>query len=289
MLGVSSAPPQAFLQGLESLGYVSGRNVIIEYRSAGLTSGKFSELAAELAQMEVDVIYAPSTPAIFAAKQATGKIPIIMTSVGDPVEGKIIQSLARPGGNITGIAAHVDLLSGKMLELLADSVSRAGRVGVLFSSRASNYSTGLKITESSARSLKLQLQNHEVQKASDLSETFSLLVKARVGAAMLLPSILFSSNERVIAKLALAHGIPVIFWRTSFADVGGFMAYGPSLNEMSRRAGIMVGKILNGANPAELPVEQPTRFDFVLNLKTAKALGVTVPPDILVEATRVIE
>ena len=289
-LGTGAGPDKSFLQGLEAFGYIRGKNVIVEYRSASLPSGQFPELAMELVRQEVDVIYAPSTPALFAAKRATDKIPIVMNAVTDPIEENLIESLARPGGNITGVVAFVPQLSGKLLELLTEAVSGVNRVGVLFGSQVSrSNSSALKITESSARSLKLQLQTQEVKRANDFSEAFSSLNRARVGAVVLLPALLFSRNEKAIAIFALAHRMPSIYWRTSFADAGGFMAYGPSLSEGSRRAGVMVGKILNGVNPAELPVEHPTRFDLVFNMTTAKALGIRIPSDLLVEATRVIE
>jgi putative ABC transport system substrate-binding protein len=289
VLGIGTGPDRSFLQGLETLGYTRGKNLTVEYRSASRNSRQFPELAMELVQQEVDVIYASSTPALFAAKSATGKIPIIMNAVTDPIEEKLIETLARPGGNITGVVAFVPQLSGKLLELLAEAVSGVNRVGVLFGSQARSSDSGLKIIESSARSLKLQVQTQQVQGVNDFSEAFSALTKARAGAVVLLPSILFTRNEKAIASFALAHRMPSIYWRTSFADAGGFMAYGPSLGEGSRRAGVMAAKILNGINPAELPVEHPTKFDLVFNMTTAKALGLRIPSPLLVEATRVIE
>jgi putative ABC transport system substrate-binding protein len=275
---------------LEALGYVRGKNLTVEYRSAPLNSGQFAELLMDLVRQEVDVIYAPSTPALFAARKATDKIPIVMNAVTDPIEENLIESFARPGGNITGVVAFVPQLSGKILELLTEAVSGVNRVGVLFGSQVSaSSSSALKITESSARSLKLQLQTQQIRRVNDLNEAFSSFNRARVGAVVLLPSILFSRNEKAIASFALAQRIPSIYWRSSFADAGGFMAYGPSLSEGSRRAGVMTGKILNGVNPAELPVERPVKFDLVFNMMTVKALGIRIPADLLVEATRVIE
>jgi putative ABC transport system substrate-binding protein len=289
-LGTGPGPDKSFLQGLETLGYTRGKNLIVEYRRAVRNSGEFPELAVELVRQEVDVIYAPSTPALFAAKTATDKIPIVMNAVTDPVEERVIESLTRPGGNITGVVAFIPQLSGKLLELLAEAVSGVNRVGVLFGSQVrTSDGSALKIAESSARSLKLQVQTQQVQRVDEFSEAFSSLTKARVGAVVLLPSLLFSRNEKAIASFALAHRIPSIYWRTSFADAGGFMAYGPSLGEGGRRAGVIVGKILNGLNPAELPVEHPSKFDLVFNMTTAKALGIRIPPALLVEATRVIE
>jgi putative ABC transport system substrate-binding protein len=289
-LGTASGPDKSFLQGLETLGYTRGKNLIVEYKRAVRNSGEFPELAMELVRQEVDVIYAPSTPALFAAKKATDKIPIVMNAVTDPVEEGLIDSLMRPGGNITGVFAFVPKLSGKLLELLVEAVSGVNRVGIVFGSQArTGDGSALKIAESSARSLKLQVQTQQVQRVDEFSEVFSSLTKARVGAVVLLPSLLFSRNEKTIASFALAHRMPSIYWRTSFADAGGFMAYGANLGEGGRRAGVMAGKILNGANPAELPVEQPSKFDLVFNMTTAKALGTRIPPALLVEATRVIE
>jgi putative ABC transport system substrate-binding protein len=288
ILGAGSAPSAAFLQGLETLGYIPGKNVIIEYRSAPFTSGQYPELVSDLVRMQVDVIYASSGPAISAAKRATNKIPIVMDSSADPVEAKLVQSLARPGGNITGVGAFVPQLSGKMLELLIQAVPGVSRVGILSSAAAARNQIAIKETETAARALQIELQYHEIHNSNSLGEAFSTLTKARVGAVELFASVLFSDNEKKIVELATTHRLPAIYWRPSFAERGGLMSYGPSVTEMARRAGVMVGKILKGSNPAELPIERPIKFDLVLNLKTAKTLGITIPPEILVEATRVI-
>jgi putative tryptophan/tyrosine transport system substrate-binding protein len=284
-----SARVKAFHQGLRELGYIVGKNVMIEYRYAGKERGKFPALVQEIVRLKVDVIVTASTASIRAAKDATTKIPIVMFSASDPVTEEFVDSLARPGGNITGVSGLASELSGKLLELLTEAVPGATRVGVLSNPFTPNARRLLREMEIAAQILKLQLQTVEVQSPSDFNKAFLTLAKERADSLMLLPAALFSRNQRRIAELAVKNRLAAIYWRRQFAEAGGLMAYGPSVSDLWRRAGMLVGKILKGAKPADLPVEQAMKFELVINLKTAKLLGLTIPPHILIEADKVIQ
>src|SRR5262245_8690050 len=282
---------EAFYQGLREVGYIEGKNLVIEFRSANGNFKRFPRLAAELVSSKVDLIVAPTTPAMRAAKQATAKIPIVMLSAADPVTDGIVDSLARPGGNITGLVSGAPTLSGKMLEVLIDAVPKVTRVGVLRYPRTIGSFSSLSLTEieNAARALRVQLKILEVRSLDEVEKTFIATTKDRTGGLVLLPDTLFSTNQKRIAEMSIKSRLPAIFWQTEFADVGGLLAYGPSLPELFRRMGVLAGKVLKGTKPAELPVEQPTKYELVVNLMTAKQIGVTIPQSLLFRADRVIK
>jgi putative ABC transport system substrate-binding protein len=275
---------EAFHEGLRELGYVEGKNIFIEYRYA--RSRHLREFAEELVRLKVNVIVAPNTPSIDAAKQATSKIPIVMLYATDPVP-RFIDSLARPGGNITGLSSVASKLSGKLLEFITEVVPEATRVGVLRQPVAP--ADALRETEIAARALRRQLQMVDVSKPDDLGEAMATLAAKRIGGVVVLPAWLFARNQRLIAELAVKNRLAAIFHSSQFADSGGLMAYGPRRSDQWRRAGVLVGKVLKGAKPANLPVEQPMKFELVINLRTAKGLGLKIPAHLLMEADRVIE
>lgn len=280
---------KAFHQGLRELGYIVGKNVMIEYRYTEKKPERLPALAEELVRLKVDVIVAARTASIRHAKNATTKIPIVMFSASDPVTAGFVDSLARPGGNITGVSGLISELSGKLLELLTEAVPGATRVGVLSNPFTPDARRLLRETEIAAQILKLQLQTVEVQSPSDFNKAFLTLAKERADSLMLLPAVLFSRNQRRIAELAVKNRLAAIYWRRQFAEAGGLVAYGPSQSDLWRRAGALVGKILKGAKPADLPVEQAMKFELIINLKTAKLLGLTIPPHMLIEADKLIQ
>ena len=280
---------KAFHQGLRDLGYIVGQNAMIEYRYTESKPERIPALVEELVRLKVDVIVAGRTSSIRHAKNATTKIPIVMFSASDPVTAGFVDSLARPGGNITGVSGLMSELSGKLLELLTEAVPGATRVGVLSSPNNPDNRALLGETEIAARTLKLQLQTVVVQSPSDFNRAFLTLAKERADSLLLLPAILFSRNQRQIAELAIKSRLATIYWRRQFAEAGGLLAYGPSQSDLWRRAGVLVGKILKGAKPADLPVEQAMKFELVINLKTAKLLGLAIPPHMLIEADKVIQ
>jgi putative ABC transport system substrate-binding protein len=289
----SDAAPwhSAFRQGLHDLGWVDERNVSFDYRYAEGRTERLADLAAELVRLKVDVIVTSVTPDTLAAKKATAKIPIVMASVGDPIATGIVPSLARPGGNITGLSQIAPELQGKRLQLLKEIVPTLSRVGVLRSpqSQSSAAVFDWKEMQLPARELGMQLHALEVRTHDDLDGAFEGATKARDGAVVILPGVFAVANRERIAQLAIRHRLPSISHLSAFVDAGGLMAYGPDRADLFRRAATYVDKILKGAKPAELPVEQPTKFDLVINLKTAKALGITIPPSLLLRADHVIE
>jgi putative ABC transport system substrate-binding protein len=286
-----SAPPspnvEAFYQGLREVGYIEGKNLIIEYRYTEGNPKRFHELIAELVSSKVDLIVATSTPAINAAKQATTTIPIVMLSVGDPVSAEFINSLARPGGNITGVTGVVGELSGKLLQVLVDAVPRATRVGVLYDPRPERLA--LTETENAARALRVHLKILEVRSRDEFEKAFMTTSKDRSRGLVILPAILFTLNQKRIAELSIKSRLAAIYWQRRFAEVGGLLAYGPSLRALNQRIGVLAGKILNGTKPSELPVEQPTKYELVVNLRTANQIGVTIPQSLLFRADHVIK
>ena len=287
----SSAPPsrnvEAFYQGLREVGYIEGKNLIIEYKYTEGNSKRFPELIAERVSSKVDLIVATSTPAINAAKQATTTIPIVMLSVGDPVSAEFINSLARPGGNNTGVTGVVEELSGKLLQVLVDAVPRATRVGVLWDPRTERLA--LTETENAARALRVRLKILEVGSRDEFEKAFIATTKDRSRGLVILPAILFTLNQKRIAELSIKSRLPAIYWQRRFAEVGGLLAYGPSLLALNQRIGVLAGKILNGTKPSELPVEQPTKYELVVNLRTANQIGVTIPQSLLFRADHVIK
>jgi len=288
-MALNAANIEAFRQGLRELGYVEGRNYIIEYRSADGRSERFPDLAAELVRLKVDVILTRGTPAVMAAKSATGTIPVVMAASSDPVLSGVVASLARPGGNITGLSSIVHEVSGKRLELIREVFPGVSRIAVLLIMSNPAEALQWKETEIAASSLRVQVQLLDVRKAGDFGRAFDAAIKQRAGALVVGLDTLTQTNHRFIVDLAAKHRLPTIYGTREFVDAGGLMGYGVSYPDLYRRAATYVDKILKGAKPADLPVEQPTKFDLVINLKTAKALGLTIPPSLLARADEVIE
>jgi len=284
---------ESFRQGLRDLGYVEGRNVVIEYRDAEGKPERLPDLAAELVALKVDVIVTGGgTPTAMAAKQATSTLPIVFTSAPDPVTDGLVTSLGRPGGNVTGSSNLNPALVGKSLEQLKQAVPRVSQVALLLQPGAVPERTEkdmLKGAEVAARALGVRLQLVEARGPADFKRAFSDMTGARAGALTVLPGAMFFSERRRLVDLAAKNRLPVVYPQREFVDAGGLMSYGTNLADLFRRAATYVDKILKGAKPADLPVEQPTKFDLVINLKTAKALGLTLPPSLLQRADQVIE
>lgn len=277
-----------FLQGLRQLGWVEGQNITIEYRWAHGRSSRLADLAAELVRLKVDVIVAPDTQALGAVKQATTTIPIVMLTPVDPVAWGYVVSLARPGGNITGVGGQVQDLSTKLLELLKEAVPEVTRVAVLANSGQPDIQHLVTETESAARAIGVQPHLLEVQSPDEFERACETAAKEGLGALLILPGLLFSLHNRRLAALAVQHRLPAIYTTRSFAEAGGLLAYGPNPAEVYRLGASYVDRILKGAKPADLPVERPTAFELVINLKTAQALGLTIPPILLFQAAEVI-
>ncbi len=284
-----SSRSEAFRQGLRELGYVEGKNIVIEYRYAEGELNRLPGLADELVQLKVDLIVASSTPGVLAAKNATKTVPIIMTNVGDPVGEGVVASLARPGGNVTGSAAVAPDLSGKRLELLKETIPKLSRVGVLWDPGSQGTTTLFKETEAAARAMKVQLQSLEVRKPEDFESAFKAATEERARALAVQQSAFITTHRKRIVELATKNRLPTMFGEGAHVESGGLMSYGPSYNDLFRRAAIFVDKILKGRKPADLPVEQPTKFELVINLKTAKQIGLTIPPNVLARADKVIK
>ncbi len=284
---------EAFRQGLRDLGYVEGRNLVIEYRGAEGKPERFPALAAELVALKVDVIVvAGGTLAALAAKQATRTLPIVFAAAGDPVTDGLVTSLARPGGNVTGLSVLAPELVGKGLELLTQAVPGVSRVAVLWQPGGLGERTEkdmLKGAEVAARALGVRLQFVEARGPADVDSAFSEMTRARAGALTVLTSSMLFNERRRLVDLAAKNQLPAVYPRRESVDAGGLMAYGPNLADLFRRAATYVDKILKGAKPAHLPVEQPTKFELVINLKTAKALGLTIPPLLLGRADQIIQ
>ena len=279
---------EAFREGLRELGYKEGENILIETRSAQGRSGEMSALAAELVQRNVDVILTAGTTTTQAAKRATSTIPVIMTFVSDPVEAGFVTSLAHPGGNITGLTNLAPELSGKWLELLKQIAPKASRVAVLMDPATRPHRVLVTDMTGAAKTLALELQPVEVRDANALEGALAMLKKARPDALVVLLPRASGVQQKRILEFAATQRIPIYHWR-EFVDAGGLAYYGARIQEMYRRAATYVDKILKGAKPGDLPVEQPTTFDFVINLKTARALGLTIPPSVLGRADEIIE
>jgi putative tryptophan/tyrosine transport system substrate-binding protein len=284
---------EAFRQGLRDLGYIQGRNIVIEIRDAEGKYERLPALAAELVALKVDVIVTGGgTPPALAAKQATKTIPIVFASAPDPVTDGLVASLARPGGNVTGLSNINPELVGKCLEQLKQAVPGVSRVAVLWQPGFMDERTDremLKAEDVAARALGVRLQVVEARGPTDLDRAFSDMTKARAGALTVLPSAMLFTERRRLVDLATKTRLPAVYPQKEFVEAGGLMAYGPSLADLFRRAATYVDKILRGAKPADLPVEQPTKFELIINLKTAKALGLTIPPSLLQRADQVIE
>ena len=288
-LSSNSANIEAFRQGLRELGYVEGKNIVIEWRSAEGKLDRLPELAAELVGLRVDVIFAAAAPSIKAAKQASSTIPIVFEMLADPVSAGFVSSLASPGGNLTGLAGLAPELSGKRLELLKEIVPRLNRVAILGNPSNPNFRSVLKETETAASALRLQLQILQVKEPVNLQSAFSAMTKARAEALSVIPDPMLFGEQKRIIDLAAKGRLPAIYGTSGVVEAGGLISYGPSQSEMFRRAATYIDKILKGAKPADLPVEQPIKFEFIINLKAAKQIGLTIPPNVLVRADKVIK
>jgi putative ABC transport system substrate-binding protein len=280
----------AFSQGLRELGYVEGQNVAIEYRYAEGKYERFPDFMNELVRLKVDVIVAVPTAAALAAKNATGTIPIVTVAVFDPIESGLVASLARPGTNVTGLTliAGAEIV-GKYLELLKESLPKVSRVAVLWNPANAAHPSLVREAESSARTLGLQLQLAGVRGPDEVDNALAAMARERVGALMVLPDSMFVAERTRLAELATKHRLPAMYGLRLHAEAGGLMAYSANLPDSARRAAAFVDRILKGAKPADLPVERPTKFELVINLKTAKALGLTIPPAVLARADEVIQ
>ncbi len=280
---------EAFRQGLRELGYVEGKNIAIEYRLAQGKLDRLFDLGAELVRLKVDVIVTPSTLEAVAAQRATRTTPIVMAASGDAVATGLVASLARPGRNVTGLTALARELSGKRLELLKEAVPGLSRVAVLWNAANPDKARDLEETQVVAGALGLQLQSLEVRAPNDLEGAFRATNSKRGGALFTLTDTLTIAHQSRIVDLATKRGLPTLFQTRDFVDAGGLMSYGPNDADLYRRAATYVDKILKGAKASELPVEQPTRFELVINLKTARQIRVAIPPEVLVRANKVIK
>jgi len=289
LLSTNPARIKAFREGLGELGYVEGKSIVIEWRFLEDKGDRLPALAVELTRLKVDVLVAFGPASTQAAKEATNTIPIVMAQVNDPIGAGFVASLARPGGNITGLSVMAPELSGKKLELLKEIVPKLSRVAVFGTSTLPGNAQSVKETELAAKTLGLQLQYLGVEDPKDLDTAFRNAVSWRAHAMIFLQSRVFGSRRKALVELAVKNRLPAIYPQREYVEAGGLMSYGPSFNDLFRRAATYVDKILKGAKPADLPVEQPTKFELVVNLKTAKALGLTIPPSVLLQADRVIE
>ncbi|HEX5607557.1 MAG TPA: ABC transporter substrate-binding protein [Candidatus Binatia bacterium] len=287
-LSANVARVEAFGQGLHELGYVDGKNIVIEWLSGEGKLNTESELVAEAVRLKVDVIVTSGPTMTRAAKQATTTIPIVMTFDSDPIDSGFVVSLARPGGNITGLSALSPELSGKQLELLKEIIPKLSRVAILGDSKEPANPKILKEIELSAASFGIRVQPLDVLTRRDIETAFHSATEARSHALVVLASLVLSNHRARVAHLALKNRLPAIYFRQEFVEAGGLMSYGTSFTDLSRRAATYVDKILKGAKPAELPVEQPTKFELVINLKTAKQIGLIIPPNVLARADKVI-
>jgi putative ABC transport system substrate-binding protein len=283
---------EAFLQGLRDLGYVEGRNVVIEYRDVEAKYVRLPALAADLVALKVDVIVVTNARAALAVRQAGKTIPLVFTAVGDAVTDGLVASLARPGGNVTGLSTAGPNLVGKRLEQLKQAVPGVSRVAVLWQPGGQGERTArdmLKEAEVAARALGVRLQLVEARGPADIDRAFSDMSRARADALTVLGTPMFFNERRRLADLAAMHRLPAVYQLREYSDAGGLMAYGPNVDDLFRRAATYVDKILKGATPGDLPVEQPTKFELVINLKAARALGLTIPQSVLGRADQVIE
>ena len=280
---------RAFREALQNLGYVDGKTIAIEWRLAD-NYELYPALAAELVRLNVNVLVTPNTPGALAAKRATSTIPIVIIAVGDPVGSGIVSSLARPGGNVTGLSIFATDLYAKRLELLKEALPRLSRVAVLYNPTNPISVGQLESLQAAARTLGVQLQLLEVKSSQDFVGAFDAATRAHADGLMGMPDQLLGGvHVKRLTDLALKHRLPAMYWSAGHARSGALMAYGPDEPEMHRRAATYVDKILKGARAADLPVEQPAKFAFVINLKTAKALGLTIPPSLLLRADQVIQ
>lgn len=280
---------KAFREALRELGHVEGRNVVFEYRWAGGSHDKLGVFAAELVRLKPAVLMTSGTPASLALKEAAGQIPVVLLGVADPVRVGLVRTLARPGGNVTGLSLNVLEIAGKRVELLRDAVPGLARVGVVWNPANEGAALAAREVDTAARVLGLQSQLLEVRGPGDFKTAFDGAVKGRVGGVIVLEDPLTVTHRKTITGLASVRHLPGIFGLKQFVEAGGLMSYAPSYVDLYRRASVFVDKILRGARPADLPVEQPTTYELVINLKTARALGLTLPSSLVLRADQVIE
>jgi putative tryptophan/tyrosine transport system substrate-binding protein len=284
-----NASADVFRQTLHDLGYVEGRDVTIEFRWAEGRMDRLSPLAAELVALKVDVIVVGTTPAIKAVAEKTKTIPIVMTVVADPVADGLVQSLGRPGGNVTGLTIISPELSGKRIELLKEAVPRLARLAVLWNPANPTHASALRESQATAKALGLQALPVAVRAAGDVDGAFATIARERATALFVLDDAILFIERQLISDLALKNRLPMVSGISGYADAGGLMTYGARQTDLYHRAAIIVDRILKGAKPANLPIEQPSSFEFVLNLKTAKSLGLAIPDSVLWRADRLIE
>jgi putative ABC transport system substrate-binding protein len=279
----------AFRDGLRELGYDEGRNILIEYRWADGNYAQFPTLVAELIAAKVDVIVTAGTPAALAVKKATTTVPLVMVAVGDPVSTGLVPSLARPGGNLTGLSSIAPDLEGKRLELLREVVPTLSHVAVFFNLLNPFHVVSMRNAHTAAEAMGLKLQQHDIRKSEDLDDAFATIRKERPDGLLILADRVFLHNRQRMMDFTEEQRLPNVNAYTELVEAGGLMSYGPSYEDMHKRAAIYVNKIIKGAKPADLPIEQPSKFTFVINLKAAKILGVTIPPSLLTLADKVLE
>ena len=280
---------EALREGLREFGYVEGQNIAIEFRYAEEKPEQLPALAAEMVRLKVDVIVTGGPTATRTAKETTNTVPIVMSQDSDPVGNGFVASLARPGGNITGLATLSPELSGKRLELLKEIVPKLNRVAVLGTSTNPGNAQGLKETELAAKAFRMQLQYLDVRDPKDIEIAFREASREQADAVLVLGGPVVLPQRTKVAELAVKNRLPAIYNRPEFVEAGGLVSYSASYTDMSRRAATYVDKILKGAKPADLPVEQPTKFEFIINLKAAKQIGLTIPPNVLARADKVIK
>ncbi|HEX2933006.1 MAG TPA: ABC transporter substrate-binding protein, partial [Candidatus Binatia bacterium] len=285
----SSTGLELFRQEIRKLGYIEDKNIAFEYRSADNKFDRLPALADELVRLKVDVIVTPGTVEALAAKNATGTIPIVFFGGGDPVAAGLVDSMARPGGNITGFTSIGAVLAGKRLELLKETVPNLSRVALLWDPQDPSAAQQWKESQLPARELGLQLHSMEIRSTNDVESAFKEAINARSVALAVTSGALALSNQKRVADLAIKNRLPAIYPRKDFVTSGGLMSYGDDRTEPYRRAAVFVDKILKGTKPADIPVEQPTKFELIINLKAAKQIGLTIPPNVLVRADRVIQ
>jgi putative tryptophan/tyrosine transport system substrate-binding protein len=279
---------EAFRRGLREQGYLEGRDIVVDYRYAEDNLERLREFAAELVRLKVDIIVTGGPISTRAGKETAGATPIVMAYEGDPVGSGLVTSLARPGGNITGLTSSAGELNGKRLELLKEAIPKLSRVAVIRNPGMSTAAQALKDAQIAAQSLKLTIQPLEVQGPNDLEGVFAAAKKARAEGMIVVGDPVTFTHRRRVADLALKNRIATIHGQIQFAEAGAMMVYGPNDADMFRRAATYVDKILKGAKPGDLPIERPVKFDFIINLKTAKQLGLAIPPNVLARANRVI-
>ena len=286
---IPSPERAAFIDGLRQLGYVDRQTIVIEYRSAGGNFELLEDVAAELVKLNVDLIAATGFQATLAAKNTTKTVPIVMIAVGDPVGAGLVENLAKPGGNVTGLTLSFPELGGKRVELLKEAVPKLTRVAVVWNSQNAANIAEWKVMQSAARALGVALESFSVRQSSDLLNAFTAIPRYRPGGLVTILDSLIGPYRQLIAKFAQEQRIPSILSLRDYAEFGGLMSYGPSLPEIYRRAATYVDKLLKGARPGDLPIEQPTKFELVINLKAARALNLAIPRTLLLRADQVIE